>query len=246
MVIRGQAGPALLDTYSQERAPIGKQVVDRANLSRDQFGPIFAALGISGETDADGIEAGLAACLAEDAEGAKRRRELEAAIELKNFEFNAHGVELDQRYISAAVIDPIPEIRPHDHELVHRPMAHPGAKLPHAWLVGTDGHRVSTLDLVGHGKFTVVTGLAGAAWAEAATTVSEQLRIDIAVARIGGPDARDSYGDWSRITRMPEEGCLLVRPDGYIAWRRDDQEDAQAELTAALRAILAPEPALTR
>jgi 2,4-dichlorophenol 6-monooxygenase len=246
MVIHGQAGPALLDTYSQERAPIGRQVVDRANLSRDQFGPIFTALGISGGTDADGIEAGLAACLAEDAEGAKRRRELEAAIELKNYEFNAHGVELDQRYVSAAVIDPVPEIRPPGHELSHRPITRPGAKIPHAWLVGTDVRRVSTLDLVGHGKFTVVTGLAGTAWAAAAKLVGERLGMDVAVARIGGAAARDAYGDWSRIARIPEEGCLLVRPDGYIAWRRDNQEDAEVELTTALRAILTPEPALTR
>ncbi|GAB3879295.1 hypothetical protein GCM10029964_031420 [Kibdelosporangium lantanae] len=107
MVIRGQAGPSLLDTYTAERAPIGKQVVDRANLSRDQFGPIFEALGINGDTDAAGIDRGLAACLAETPEGAERRRQLEAAIELKNYEFNAHGVELDQRYSSTAIIHPV-------------------------------------------------------------------------------------------------------------------------------------------
>jgi 2,4-dichlorophenol 6-monooxygenase len=243
MVVNGQAGPALLDTYSEERAPIGKQVVDRANLSRDQFGPIFEALGIAGDTDANGIAAGLAACLTEDAEGAQRRRRLEAAIELKNYEFNAHGVELDQRYISTAVIDPVPETRPDDHELIHRPLARPGAKLPHAWLVGQDGRRVSTLDLVGHGKFTVLTGLAGAEWATAARKVSELLDMDLAVARIGSPQARDAYGDWSRTAGVPEEACLLVRPDGYIAWRQDTQQDGQEQLEKALTTILNLVPA---
>jgi 2,4-dichlorophenol 6-monooxygenase len=243
MVISGEAGPALLDTYSAERAPIGKQVVDRANLSRDQFAPIFAALGITGDTDATGIEEGLAACLAEDAQGAQRRRELEAAIELKNYEFNAHGVELGQRYASAAVISPIEETVPPDHELFHRPTAHAGAKLPHAWLVGADGRRVSTLDLVAHGKFTVVTGLAGTEWVPAARTVSEKLGIELAVVRIGAPEARDAYGDWSRIARMPEQAALLVRPDGYIAWRRETQEDAETELATALTAVLSLVPA---
>ncbi|MEV4312121.1 FAD-dependent monooxygenase [Actinocrispum sp. NPDC049592] len=246
MVIRGQAGPALLDTYSRERAPIGKQVVDRANLSREEFGPIFAALGISDDTDAAGIEAGMAAVLAEDAEGAKRRRELEAAVELKNYEFNAHGVELDQRYVSSAVLDPVVEMHPDDHELFHRPSARPGAKLPHVWLVGRDGRRVSTLDLVGHGRFTLVTGLAGTAWVTAAKIVSQELRVDLAVARIGDIGARDAYGDWSRVAGLPEVGTLLVRPDGYIAWRRDDDENAQPELRAAMQRILATEPALTR
>jgi hydroxyquinol 1,2-dioxygenase len=31
LVLRGDAGPELLDTYTAERAPIGRQVVDRAN-----------------------------------------------------------------------------------------------------------------------------------------------------------------------------------------------------------------------
>ena len=240
MVVRGQAGPALLDTYTAERAPIGKQVVDRANLSRDQFGPIFEALGISGDTDAAGIDHGLAACMAETPEGAERRRQLEAAIELKNYEFNAHGVELDQRYDSTAVVNPTTTDR---HELVHTPSAWPGAKLPHAWLVNQDGRRVSTLDLVGHGRFTLLTGLAGTAWPAAAAEVSALLGMDIAVARIGSHGARDAYGDWSRVTRLPEEACLLVRPDGYIAWRSETQDNATAALTEALRTVLSLVPA---
>ena len=105
MVLRGQAGPALLETYTDERAPVGKQIVNRANLSRGQFGPIFEALGIGGGADAESITRSLDACRTLDAEGAKRRRDLESAIQLKNFEFNAHGVELNQRYVSTAVLD---------------------------------------------------------------------------------------------------------------------------------------------
>ncbi len=45
-VLKGQAGPALLDSYSQERAPIAKQIVTRANQSIEEFGPIFKALGL--------------------------------------------------------------------------------------------------------------------------------------------------------------------------------------------------------
>jgi 2,4-dichlorophenol 6-monooxygenase len=44
-VLKGQAGAALLDTYSQERAPVAKQIVTRANQSIGEFGPIFEALG---------------------------------------------------------------------------------------------------------------------------------------------------------------------------------------------------------
>jgi 2,4-dichlorophenol 6-monooxygenase len=242
MVVRGSADPALLETYTQERAPIGKQIVDRANLSRDQFGPIFEALGITGDTDSDGITAGLAACLAETSDGAARRRALEEAIRLKNYEFNAHGVELNQRYVSTAIIPSSPEQFARDAELFHQPSTTPGAKLPHAWLVDASGHRISTLDLVGHGQFTVLTGLAGTAWVSAASAVSATLRIDLPVARIGSADARDSYGDWHRITGFPEDGCLLIRPDGHIAWRQDTPDDAESALTDALRTVLSLVP----
>ena len=45
-VLKGQAGPELLDSYQAERAPIAKQIVTRANQSIEEFGPIFKALGL--------------------------------------------------------------------------------------------------------------------------------------------------------------------------------------------------------
>ena len=47
----GTAGEALLDTYDAERAPVGEQIVLRANKSIEEFGPIFDALGLLGTTD---------------------------------------------------------------------------------------------------------------------------------------------------------------------------------------------------
>ncbi len=243
-VIRGEAGSELLDTYSAERAPVGKQIVDRANLSRDQFGPIFEALGIVGGTDDKGILAGLAACRAETADGAKHRRALEEAVELKNYEFNAHGVELNHRYHSTAVLDDDgpAETWPRDRELYFQPSTRPGAKLPHAWLVDGAGQRISTLDTVGRGRFTLITGLSGTHWATAAESVGHDLAIDLAVVRIGASETRDAYGEWARLREIPEHGCLLVRPDAYIAWRSSSCPDtpaaATAELTSAMTAVL--------
>ncbi|HEX3785400.1 MAG TPA: FAD-dependent monooxygenase [Pseudonocardiaceae bacterium] len=239
MVLRGEAGPALLDTYTAERAPVGKQIVDRANLSRDQFGPIFEALGIAGGGDDAGIIAGLAACRAPDAAGRKRRAALEEAIQLKNYEFNAHGVELNQRYVSSAVVpDGSPaEQWPRDAELYHQPTTRPGAKLPHAWLVDAAGQRLSTLDLVGRGSFTLITGVSGRCWETAARDCAEEFGISLPLVSIGGETARDAYGEWRRISEIDEDGCLLVRPDGYLAMRRPSATDEQAAI-AALRGVL--------
>ena len=60
-VVRGQAGPGLLDTYSVERAPIAKQIVTRANQSIAEFGPIFEALGMTGGTDIEKIRSSMEA-----------------------------------------------------------------------------------------------------------------------------------------------------------------------------------------
>ncbi|GAA3754163.1 FAD-dependent monooxygenase [Streptomyces tremellae] len=245
MVVRGEAGEALLDSYSAERAPVGRQIVERANLSRDQFGPVFDALGVAEKLDEEHLDAGLAAIRAATPEGAAQRRRLEAAVELKNYEFNAHGVEMNQRYASGAVLqDGSPdEVFAHDPELVHAPTTRPGAKLPHAWLVDAAGRRVSTLDLVGKGVFTVLTGLAGGVWRHAATEARDALGIALPVVTVGAEGSRDPYGEWTRAAGIPEDGALLVRPDGYVAWRAPaapaGEAEAAAALSAALRAVLA-------
>ncbi|MEW2050433.1 FAD-dependent monooxygenase [Streptomyces sp. NPDC005476] len=236
-VLKGHAGPELLDTYSDERAPVAKQIVERANLSRGQFLPLFEALGVVGG-DEEGITKALHAARQPDAEGAKKRRAIREAIELKHYEFNAHGVEHNQRYQSASVIpDGTTETMARDDELFGHPTSRPGAKLPHAWLVDPNGRRISTLDLVGKGRFTVLTGLAGTLWADAADTLAEKLRLDLCGVVIDR-DAHDAYGEWSRRAEIDEEGVLLVRPDGYVAWRRPSGAADITEATRLLREAL--------
>jgi 2,4-dichlorophenol 6-monooxygenase len=85
----------------------------------------------------------------------------------------------------------------------------------------------------------VLTGLSGTDWVSAASSVGSALRLDLRIVRIDSADARDSYGDWQLLTQFPEDGCLLVRPDGHIAWRQDTPENAESALANALRSVLA-------
>lgn len=51
LVLDGTAAPKLLDTYTTERAPIGRQIVTRANKSIGETAPVFEALdGLSPQT----------------------------------------------------------------------------------------------------------------------------------------------------------------------------------------------------
>ena len=240
-VLQGKAGKALLDSYTAERAPIAKQIVLRANKSIEEFGGILQALGILDTNDPKVMQTRIEARRDNTPEGAKRRAELKTALELKDYEFNAHGVELGQRYASKAVLkDGTPEpAMTRDPELYYHPTTWPGARLPHAWL-GKDGYKVSTKDITGKGKFALLTGISGEKWAAAANAVAKELGVEIDVHVIGaGRQYTDLYEDWTRLREVGEDGCVLVRPDQYVAWRSDSlPANAQAALLTSMKSVL--------
>ncbi|MFI0508923.1 FAD-dependent monooxygenase [Streptomyces sp. WSLK1-4] len=237
LVLDGTASPKLLDTYTAERAPIGRQVVTRANQSIGETAPIFEALdGLSPQTP-EQLWANIAARKDATEAAEKQRAGLREAIAFKVYEFNAHGVDLNQRYVSDAVVpDGSPaETFTRDPELHHQPTSRPGARIPHAWI--TSGTRtLSTLDTVGQGRFTLLTGIGGEDWVRAAGTQD----VEIASVVIGpGQQYEDPYGDWARLSEISDAGALLVRPDGFVAFRHASAApDAGALLADALRHIL--------
>jgi 2,4-dichlorophenol 6-monooxygenase len=241
-VLRGTAGEGLLDSYDAERAPIGKQIVLRANQSIEEFGAIFEALGLTDTTDQALMRQHIRDRAANTPEAAGQREALRKALELKNYEFNAHGVELGQRYASGAVVSdgtPEPEYT-RDPVLYYHPTTWPGARLPHVWL-GRAGRRVSTHDLAGKGRFCLLTGIAGETWADAAVKVAADTGVDL-VAHVIGPGREyiDLYEDWARAREVGEDGCVLVRPDAHVAWRSAGiVDDPQAELHRVLTTVLA-------
>jgi 2,4-dichlorophenol 6-monooxygenase len=152
-------------------------------------------------------------------------------------------VELNHRYASNAVVpDGTPEPGfTRDPELHYHPTTWPGARLPHVWLGGPGGRRVSTHDLAGKGRFALLTGISGSAWADAAAEVAEKLGVDLVPYVIGpGRDHIDLYDDWARAREVGEDGCVLVRPDTHVAWRSPGPvDDPTTELTRVLTEILA-------
>jgi 2,4-dichlorophenol 6-monooxygenase len=242
LVLKGQAGPELLDSYSAERAPVGKQIVDRANLSIGETRRFFDALGLLSTEDPEQMRVNMAARKLPGAEPEKQRQLLREAVEFKNYEFNTHGVELNQRYDSGAVVPdgtPAP-VNPRDDQLYAFAATYPGWKLPHAWLY-RGSSRFSTLDLGGQGRFTLLTGIGGQPWVDAAAVVSTALGVEISALTIGpGADYEDPYGDWANLRGVADTGCVLARPDNYVGFRSAGA-DPQPEQTllAALRQILA-------
>ena len=86
-----------------------------------------------------------------------------------------------------------------------------GDRAAHAW-VRVGGRRRSTLDLF-EGRLTLLTGRDTAAWQAAAD-------------RIAGPPLA--------VVDVGQEGAVLVRPDGHVAWRAATADQPEAQLRAAL------------
>lgn len=235
-VLKGWAGPALLESYTDERAPVGRQVVERANQARVDYGPIRELFAVGGA--ADPVAEMVRRVDDPGDAGVQLRERLARALELKDTEHNAQGTELNQRYRSSAVLpDPAAahEVFTRDPLLYLQATTRPGAKIPHVWLTDEDGLKVSTLDVTGAGVTTVVTGRAGWRWAQAAADLALP---HVRVVVIGGDKVRDPYLSWHRVREIAEAGCLLVRPDGYVGWRSaggvSDVGDAREQLRGAV------------
>jgi len=245
LVLNGVAEPSLLDTYTAERAPVGKQIVDRANRSIGETTRVFEALGLLSADDPAQLRRNMAARKNATPDAEKQRRALREAIEFKNYEFNTHGVELNQRYGSSAVRPDGtgPAVNPRDDELYHHATTAPGAKVPHAWVV-RDRRSVSTLDLGGQGRFTLLTGVGGEPWVASAGSVAAELGVPLAAVTIGpGASYEDVYGDWARLREVGDTGCVLVRPDNYVCFRSAGlPADPAGALSDALLSVLGRRP----
>jgi putative polyketide hydroxylase len=139
-----------------------------------------------------------------------------------------------QLYRSAAVIgagDDLPPVA-----LPDRWTGQPGTRAPHLWLVA-DGEPRSTLDLFGRDWVLLADG---DAWPDAAGRASTALGIDLVVHRIGTDVRTADPAALPAALGLSTGGAVLVRPDGYIAWRSaaapDDAADA---LTRALAQVAA-------
>ncbi len=227
-VVQGWAAPPLLQSYDAERAPVARQIVERANQSIADTGRIVAALDVDDTSDVAKLNQQLALRVAPGPEGEKIRENLREAIAYKAYEFDAHGVEHNHRYASSAVIPDGTAMPPftRDPELYAQPTTWPGAKLPHTWVTRA-GHRVSTLDLVGHGAFSVWTGIGGQAWLDAAAAFTDRTGLPITAVSIGPREPiEDPYGTWAELREISDSGVLLIRPDLYIAARHASAPDS--------------------
>lgn len=184
LVLRGLASSGLLETYSTERQPVGKRVVERANEALRAYEPIFDALGVMRPTPAERKQAIGELCVPGKAGSQLRKQLRQGLATVVDREMQALGMEMGQLYPGSGsgptAVYTLDEAGPftargkeaQDAVAFYTPSTYPGRRLPHVWLDRTLPARpVSTVNLAGKGAFCLFTGPSGAVWKDAAEAV---------------------------------------------------------------------------
>ncbi len=239
-VLKGQSGPALLESYGAERQPAGMRIVDWALFTMQNHFVVDAGIGLLPVPVPPEMHRAVFEIFFSDTPmGASRRARFAEVVSTQRTEFQAHDLELGIAYPSGAFVPDGSEAPPVDPMgSVYHPTTRPGHRLPHAWLEH-DGSRISTHDLVGNdGRFVLIAGPDGQGWKPAAEAAAKAFGIEISTASIG-QDYQDVDGMWGPLSGIHSDGALLVRPDNIVAWRSAALSNESAEtLIDALGAVL--------
>ena len=209
-VLRGWGRAALLDSYEAERRPAAIRNARQASEN------LAAMRGVPEEPRLlDMDEAG---AKARETTGARTRQAMQR-------EWSSFGIHLGTVYWDSPIIayeEPRP---PEDDVAAYVQRAYPGSRAPHVWL----SPEQSTLDMFGRG-FVLLDfnqshdddGLS---------------RLTAAAERAGLPFEHQWIAD-RRAAELYERAYVLVRPDGYIAWRGDTLPDKPDALVDLVRGAL--------
>jgi 2-polyprenyl-6-methoxyphenol hydroxylase-like FAD-dependent oxidoreductase len=154
---------------------------------------------------------------------------------------NDLSMEIGHRYDSPAVI-PEPGPTPGLHEHPRESHGRPGSRAPHVFLQ-RDGARLSTLDLFG-GHFVLLVAPDGEPWQTAARMAAADLGAPLDSHAVGGTELADPDGAFAAAYGISASGAVVVRPDGFVAWRAADASRASPALVAdVLSRVLHRSPA---
>ena len=203
-VLKGQAPPALLDSYQLERRPLAVRNTGYARQFADSIGLFEAAT----ELEDDSTQGLAARVVASDYLNGHVRRE-----------FNIPGVTFGGRYDASPIIVNDGTTAPPDAANSYAPCATPGGRPPHAWL--PDGR--SLFDTF-HSEWTLLVLGPEPADTAAFETAGQARGLELKVVHQGSGE----------ILALYEAPMVLIRPDQIVAWRGHDAQQATAILAQVL------------
>jgi 2-polyprenyl-6-methoxyphenol hydroxylase-like FAD-dependent oxidoreductase len=173
-----------------------------------------------------------AASLANAMSMGRARRQSTVVLPRQEY-LNEQGLIFGAIYESAAVIpDGTPPVAVADALTDYVPSARPGGRAPHVWLQ-RGAERLSTIDLFGP-HFTLLAARDGDAWRRAALEVAPSWPPVIGYTIGGDGELVDAEGGWQEAYGVASDGAVLVRPDGYVAWRSKSGSPRPKETLSAV------------
>jgi 2-polyprenyl-6-methoxyphenol hydroxylase-like FAD-dependent oxidoreductase len=191
--LQGWGGARLLDSYEAERRPVGLRNVAHAGLSHTSERTQPTHAEIAMSTPA----------------GAEARRKMgEELVRVQIRRVLTDGLALGYQYAPSPIVWSDGAIVPPSSVSEYHPTTAPGSRAPHAFL--PDGR--SMLDLFGKG-FTLLRLGAHAPHPSGLERAFGERRVPLTIVDIADPATSALY----------ERALVLVRPDGHVAWRGDEE-----------------------
>lgn len=220
--VKGEASWNLLESYNGERRPVAARVTGQSlqnsiNVARIQM------------ARKAGAESGLSP----------------DEIVRESHRYGNHlGVEFGAVYAGPAIVsDGTSAPMVDDDYSIYVESASPGVRAPHV-LLGSETGTFSTLHLFGP-HFTVLASVDGQEWIDQAADAARALGIKIAAYRIGDSGLAD-IGGFNAKYGLSNDGAVLVRPDGYVAFRSAGAALDGQDLRTVLCGILGRDDAMAR
>jgi hypothetical protein len=204
-VIRNKADERLLQTYQVERWPVGRYFVQQAARKLDRFG-VVKKTGIKNKIPLYGHSLMTQSGFDKLFPGIKFRQ-MGKRFGLPDYQYFSQAVMTEdkprQQFVRTGSLE-----------------ARPGTRMPRFW-VTYQGQRLSTLDFLGDG-FVLFTGKKNELWHWMADMTEKQSGFHIPVYGIGKTEPLGvTEASVQKAFGISESGAVLVRPDGFVAWRGD-------------------------
>ena len=206
--VNGWGGPALLDSYEQERRPVAVMGVERSGVHMGVHMNVGKGFISRAPNDID----------RDSEEGQKMREEIHRYMQENDGENQDLGVEMGYRYQSGIISPPAqadfqePEWSPSS----YRPTTLPGSRAPHVFL--SDGSAI--FDQFGTG-FTLVEFVDADEDRGAHYLVQMAAMLSVPLKYVRLVNEQHARKVW-------EVPLVLVRPDDHVAWRADSVADLKS------------------
>ena len=188
-LLEGWGGERLLDSYHQERRPIGERNTREA---ADCFHRLYAVMQNGKELDDASVS------------GRELRKALAADIKDQEKLIASSGTLLGYRYEDSDIIVPDGTEEPPDDPRRYIPVARPGHRAPHVWLE----NGIALFDKLGK-YFTLLQLSALDNESVYFTQYAQEIGLPLEVLNLLDDNVRKIY----------ESDLILIRPDLMVAWR---------------------------